>query len=260
MINAGTVQSANFTGANARVAYGAVLGTNVATDVPLTAQSGSQNLYHLTGSILAGDLMHENGISAGTTEAISQLDIAILRDAGLTFTADLVCYAGGTRIATPEGERPIEALRVGDPVLLAGGGSAPIVWTGHRRVHPDRQPDPYPLRPILIRRSAIAPNISARDLRVSPPHGIQIGSALIPASLLVNHMTIPREETPGPITYHHIELAEHSLILAEGLAAEAYLDTGNRGFFVEADAVELDASLPYTQALDRHGNAAPVPG
>ncbi len=31
--------------------------------------------------------------------------------------------------------------------------------------------------------------------------------------------------------YWHLELPHHDLILAEGLSAESYLDTGNRGAF-----------------------------
>ena len=36
------------------------------------------------------------------------------------------------------------------------------------------------------------------------------------------------------VEYFHIELEAHALLLAEGLAAESYLDTGNRGFFANA--------------------------
>jgi hypothetical protein len=44
------------------------------------------------------------------------------------------------------------------------------------------------------------------------------------------------------VTYWHVELDLHDLLLAEGLAAESYLDAGNRDFFIEADAVRLDAA------------------
>jgi hypothetical protein len=35
------------------------------------------------------------------------------------------------------------------------------------------------------------------------------------------------------LTYHHVELAAHDVILAEGLPCESYLDTGNRAAFAE---------------------------
>ena len=31
--------------------------------------------------------------------------------------------------------------------------------------------------------------------------------------------------------YHHVELAAHDVLIAEGLAAESYLDTGDRSSF-----------------------------
>jgi collagen type I/II/III/V/XI/XXIV/XXVII alpha len=37
------------------------------------------------------------------------------------------------------------------------------------------------------------------------------------------------------VTYFHVELPRHDVLLAEGLAAESYLDTGNRSVFANAD-------------------------
>jgi hypothetical protein len=46
------------------------------------------------------------------------------------------------------------------------------------------------------------------------------------------------------VTYHHIELARHDVVLAEGLPAETYLDSGNRGNFAEgAGPVALHADF-----------------
>src|SRR5581483_6891629 len=41
-------------------------------------------------------------------------------------TEIIACYAAGTRIATPRGEVPIEALREGDRVRTASGADEPI--------------------------------------------------------------------------------------------------------------------------------------
>lgn len=35
----------------------------------------------------------------------------------------------------------------------------------------------------------------------------------------------------GEVTYYHVELPQHSALLAEGLPAESYLDTGDRANF-----------------------------
>jgi hypothetical protein len=44
------------------------------------------------------------------------------------------------------------------------------------------------------------------------------------------------------ITYFHVELAKHEIILAEGLPCESYLDTGDRFSFADQDAVALHPS------------------
>ena len=57
---------------------------------------------------------------------------------------------------------------------------------------------------------------------------------------LVNGTTITRVEV-DEVTYWHVELDSHDVILAENLPAESYLDMGNRCFFREADVVDLAA-------------------
>ena len=49
--------------------------------------------------------------------------------------------------------------------------------------------------------------------------------------MLVNHRSIIEDRTIGGYSFYHVELAEHAILLAEGLATESYLDTGNRSCF-----------------------------
>jgi hypothetical protein len=53
---------------------------------------------------------------------------------------------------------------------------------------------------------------------------------LIPIRYLINGATIVQEPTDA-VTYWHVELPQHDILLAEGLACESYLDTGNRNAF-----------------------------
>jgi hypothetical protein len=157
----------------------------------------------------------------------------------LTFTnpsADLPCFAAGTRIGTGTGDVAGEAIAAGDIVRTISGVLRPVVWVGHRTVDISRHPRPELVRPILIEAGAVADAAPARDLVVSPDHALFVDGVLIPAKYLVNDVTIRVLDVPS-ITYHHIELAEHDVVLAENLPAETFLDTGNRDNFAGSPVV-----------------------
>ncbi len=143
-----------------------------------------------------------------------------------TLIVETACYAAGTRIATERGEAPVETLRPGDRVRTAAGRIAPVRWIG-RATH-DVQAQPH-LAPVRIAAGAFGPGLPRRDLLVSGDHAIAVGDVLVPARRLLNDCTIRQEPARGTVTYLHVELDRHDLLLAEGLAAESYLDTGNRG-------------------------------
>ncbi len=150
------------------------------------------------------------------------------------------CFCRGTRIATPSGERAVEELGVGDEVLTIAGDARPIVWTGARDVDIGRHPQPELVRPIRIRAHAFADGVPRRDLLLSPDHNLLVGGVLIPAKCLVDGRGITVEMVDRA-TYHHVELASHDVVLAEGLPSETYLDTGNRlSFAGEAMALHPD--------------------
>ena len=47
---------------------------------------------------------------------------------------------------------------------------------------------------------------------------------------LINGTTV-RQTPVDEVSYHHVELPRHAVLLAEGMFAESYLDTGGRGNF-----------------------------
>ena len=146
-----------------------------------------------------------------------------------------MCFYPGTRIATPEGEVAVENLRAGDVVRTARGPQ-PVRWIGHSHVH-RRFADPLRLLPIHIKAGALGDGLPARDLRLSTDHAIFIDGVLIQAGALVNGTTIIRDHTvPEQFTYYHVELATHELLLAEGLAAESFVDNVDRMHFHNWDA------------------------
>lgn len=144
----------------------------------------------------------------------------------------VACFAAGTHILTANGEVPVEQLRIGALVSLAGDGTAPVTWIGHSHVDCTRHPRPSEVWPIRVRAGAFGQGVPGRDLYLSPDHAIFLDDVLIPVRYLLNGATVircPRRY----VDYFHVELAAHSVIVAEGLATESYLDTGNRGLFAD---------------------------
>ena len=69
-----------------------------------------------------------------------------------------------------------------------------------------------------------------RDLLLSPDHAVFVDNVLIPIKHLINGKTIVQQQT-NEVTYYHIELGEHDVLLADGMPAESYLENGDRGAF-----------------------------
>ena len=170
--------------------------------------------------------------------------------------AAAVCYVAGTLIRTAHGDIAVEHLEKGDLAVTASGAQRPIRWLGSRLTPCRNHPRPHEVMPIRISAHAFGDNRPARDLFVSPGHSICVdvlGEVLIPASALVNGSTVQQVEV-DEVTYWHVELDSHDVILAENLPAESYLDMGNRGFFKEADVVDLAVGPDAEPAQRTHAD------
>jgi hypothetical protein len=140
-------------------------------------------------------------------------------------------------------------------VLTHDGRSVPVDWLGIQTVSL-MFADKLRVLPIRIRAGALADNVPSRDLLVSPDHALLVEGALIQAGALVNGTSITRE-TNVPITfvYYHVEVEDHSLILAENTPAETFVDNVDRlGFdnWAEHEALYPNGKpineLPYPRA------------
>ena len=160
-----------------------------------------------------------------------------------TVAATEVCYASGTLIRTPKGDVRVEALNEGDVILTAAGEARAVKWVGRRKLRRDFARD-RKYETVRIAAHAFGPDKPIQDLVVSPGHSICVdlaGEVLIMAKDLVNGATVTREWV-DQVTWHHIELDSHDILLANNLPAESYLAMGNRGFFhVDGPVVELFA-------------------
>jgi hypothetical protein len=155
------------------------------------------------------------------------------------FLSTQPCYAAGTRILTATGERQVELLQPGDVVLTLVGETLdahPIKWIGRRRLDLTAHPRPHLAAPVRIRKDAFAEGMPHTDLVVSPDHAVLADGKLICARQLINGTTIRQEMDWTSVEYFHVELESHAILLAEGMPAESYLDTGNRGLFANGGA------------------------
>lgn len=217
-----------------------------------TLQAGDQIVFN-NGVTVSGEQWLGNGtldvFTSGGTYAFTNVTLAEGTPPIFSNTANAVelvgvefvsCFAAGTRIATPAGQKSVEDLAVGDMVLtVLDGMPQPIVWIGHREVNCARHPKPQSVWPVRIAAGAFGRGLPSSVLWLSPDHSIYVDEVLIPVKYLINGSTIVQVRRRS-ITYYHIELPDHDAVLAEGLATETYLDTGDRSNFANAgDAVAL---------------------
>jgi autotransporter passenger strand-loop-strand repeat protein len=155
-------------------------------------------------------------------------------------SATVPCFAGGTRLLGIEGDVLVENVKPGDMLVTVrenGPVTRQVVWTGKRAINIARHPAPELVRPVRIIAGAFGAGLPERDLRLSPDHAVYVDGALFTAISLVNGSTIYQEQNCAHVTYHHIELESHDILLAEGLPAESFLDTGNREMFETVSGV-----------------------
>jgi hypothetical protein len=145
----------------------------------------------------------------------------------------------------------VETLSIGDLVLTHDGAVKPIRWMGRQAVS-TMFADKLRVLPIRIGAGALGDGLPLRDLLVSPDHALLVEDILVHAGALVNGTTITREhDVPARFTYHHVELADHSLILAEGVPAETFIDHVDRMAFDNWDEHQtLYGHLPSIVELD----------
>ena len=144
--------------------------------------------------------------------------------------AEVASLSEGTMITTPEGERPVETLKVGDLVTTMDAGNQRIIWKGRSKI--DLGQNHAHLAPIHISKGALGFGYPQEDLLVSPDHLILVTGwkielhfgaeqALVPAKYLVNGSTIQQRHDLTSVTYHHVLLENHEVIFANGLECES---------------------------------------
>jgi T5SS/PEP-CTERM-associated repeat protein len=223
--------------------------------------------------VISGGTLSNLGVTGGDTLTVSDsgnggTDSLIfssgINASGFTIvnsnTIQVACFAAGTRIATESGPVAVEDLRVGDRVITVSGHTTtgsrvglsrfpavsegdnavtcdasgePIVWVGKRTANCERHRKPETVWPVRVSAGAFDDNVPVRDLYLSPDHAVFVNGVLVPVKLLINGTSIEQVKR-NIVTYYHIELPTHAVILAEGLTVESYLDLGDRADFANS--------------------------
>jgi hypothetical protein len=217
---------------------GTAAGANGQT-ITIEVRNGlDQVLYTRTTTVSAGAWSTTfNSTEAATLTGHDYSIHASVSDlAGNSATADhdftsTVCFMAGTMIRTPDGEVAVEEIEHGDMVLTADGRSVPVTWLGVQTVS-RLFADPNRVWPIRIKAGALSDNVPSRDLLISPDHAILVDDVLVQAGALINGSSIVREgNVPATFTYYHVETEDHSLILAQDVPSETFVDNVNRMAF-----------------------------
>ena len=198
----------------------------------------------VTGFVATGH-SYQNGVltlagSGGPIElSLAGVNPAALQvnTAGGNTTVSVACFAAGTHIATPAGDIPVERLQTGNRITTRHGVRE-VAWLGHRGVDCTRHPRPREVWPVRVAAHAFGAGLPRRSLLLSPDHAVFTGGVLIPVRYLIDGNSVAQVAVDR-VTYWHVELAQHAVLLAEGLPCESYLDSGNRNNFAIAGVVAL---------------------
>ncbi|WP_417472216.1 Hint domain-containing protein [Leisingera sp.] len=169
------------------------------------------------------------------------------------------CFTPGTLIATPDGERRVEELKVGDRVITRDNGIQEIRWIGTRALAAADLADAEHLQPVLIRQGALGNGLPERDMMVSPNHRVLIANdktalyfedreVLVAAKHLTGLDGVDQVAT-SQVTYIHFMFDQHEVVLSDGAWTESFQpgDHSLRGLD-NAQRNELFALFPELQS------------
>ncbi|QEE86989.1 hypothetical protein EOV40_014820 (plasmid) [Acetobacter oryzoeni] len=175
-------------------------------------------------------------------------------------TTTFVCFLSGSLIQTPSGTTSIENLTVGDDVVSYVDGVATprrVTWTGQAHCNVRAHlPDDEAGYPVRILKDAISNGVPFKDMLITAEHCLFFDGQFVPVRMLVNGRSIFFDKSITSYDYYHIETEAHSIIMADGMLTESYLDTGNRSAFLQkGNVVSIgrsrnlswdDAAVPLT--------------
>ncbi|WP_126976564.1 Hint domain-containing protein [Frigidibacter oleivorans] len=142
------------------------------------------------------------------------------------------CFTPGTAIATPQGERLVEELRIGDRIITRDNGIQEIRWIGRKSLDHAALGRASHLKPVLIRQGSLGNGLPERDMLVSPNHRMLVANdrtalyfdeheVLVAAKHLVDNRGVRNVDALG-VTYLHFLFDQHEVVLANGAWTESF--------------------------------------
>jgi Hint domain-containing protein len=119
--------------------------------------------------------------------------------------------------------------------------------------------------PVKFTAGSLGGGLPTSDLTVTSDHAMLLGDTLCNAGALVNGNTITRvalEDMEDRVTFYHIETENHEIVLANGAAAETFVDNVSRKVFdnyAEFEALYGDVDEMVEMSYPRAMSARQVP-
>lgn len=146
-------------------------------------------------------------------------------------------FVRGTQIATAQGLRAVETLRIGDTVLTRDNGLQTLRWVGQHRS-----------RCVRLAPGALEPGVPAREFRVGIEHRLLLSRADAAVyfgahEVFVAARAAGAETETAPVV--HLLFDKHEVILADGLWCESFAAEGAAiAALPEAERVALRRASP----------------
>lgn len=181
------------------------------------------------------------------------------------------CFTTGTYITTLRGEKPVEELAPGDRLITRDNGLQTVRRIVRRDFDYGQLAVVPHLQPVLVTTGAIGRGLPERDMLVSPGLRLLVagdrmpigpmsalgkGEALVAARHLVDMRGIRPCQVLG-VSYVHVLLDRHEVLLANGLWAEAFQAADHSlGAVGNAQRTELAELFPALEKTRGEARAA----
>lgn len=237
--NTGSGQTFNFSGADNTLNI--LNGTSFTGIIRGFSQGDTLNLhvsgtptYNTTTGILtitSGTNVYTYDIGKGYTGSFSDTLGTV------TYSGATPCYLAGSMLRTPCGDKAVETLNIGDQLIAQDADTGAeiirdIVWVGRKTitVRPDL-PDDEAGYPVHILKDAIADGVPYKDMLITAEHCLLLDGHFVPARMLINGRSVFYDRSMHRFDIYHVETEKHSVLLADGMPSESFLNTENHGNF-----------------------------